>query len=352
MFRKNAIRVATVGVIAAALLGAGMTAANAADEPVQTVGSKGKYYIADANDGSILAPGSTRGFEDALIGMPSNDPAQIEAVFPGSADSTQVKTFISARGQEQTPSAWIAWGDSSFKLGTHDMIYPTANLSAQISGNQATVKAGGNYSLGFAFMNNNGLNISADGVYYTYITVLPGTGGQWKFATPSDVVPPSTGGSFDVNLNATTLAAQDGGLSLVAPAAATAAIDNPTLVNGLSTSTGTLGEFSVIDQRYSLHPGWTLTTTVTPFTNSADSTKVIDQKQLGVAPTTTTPNSAVTLAAAQTAGSGVYPSVFAQADNTLAVGEVKLNAGLTFVSPANMPAGTYTSKLTLTLASK
>jgi hypothetical protein len=351
MFRKNAMRVATVGVIAAALVAASATAAQAADEPVPTVGSKGPYYIADGADGSIIAPGTTLDFDYALIGMPSNLPEDIAATFPGSADSTDVKTFISPRGSESTPSAWTAWADSDFQMGTTNVIYPSATPGAQILGNQATVRAGGNFSLGFAFVNNNGLNVSADGVYFTYITVQPG--GAWTFATPSTEEPPAEeGGSFDVNLEATTMAVEDGTLSLVAPALGTATIANPAIVDGLSTSTGSLGEFSVVDERFQSHPGWTLTTTVTPFTNQSDSSKVIDQKQLGLAPKLVEANPVVTVAAPQVAGAATYPSVFAQTSNDVASGTAKFDADLKFVSPANMPAGTYTSKLTLTLASK
>ncbi|MFB2556206.1 hypothetical protein [Herbiconiux liangxiaofengii] len=352
MFRKNIVRVSAVGVIAAALVAGSAVAAHAADEPVPTTGSKGPYYIGDAGDGSIIPAGTELDFDYALIGMPSADPADIEAVFPGSSDAETVRTFISPRGSERTPSQWTAWADSGFKAGTKDMIYPAATLGAQVLGNQSTVRAGGNFSVGFAFMKNNNLTIATGDVYYANITVLPN--GKWKFATPDGgtTPPPATANSFDVNLQATTTSAPDGTLSLVAPASNTAVIANPTLVDGLSTSTGTLGAFSIVDERYQTHPGWTLTTTVTPFTNAADASKIIDPKQLGVAPKLVEPNSAVTLANAQTAGSATYPSVFAQTGNAAASGTVKLNADLKFVSPANYPAGTYTSKLTLTLASK
>lgn len=351
MFRKNLVRVSAVGVLAAALVAGSALAAHAA-EPVPTVGSKGPFFIGDAGDGSIIPAGTELDFDYALIGMPSSDPAQIEAVFPGSADAETVRTFISPRGSEHTPTQWTAWADSGFKAGTKDMIYPAATLGAQVLGNQSTVRAGGNFSVGFAFMKNNNLTIADGDVYFTYITVQPN--GKWTFATPTSggTDPEPAANSFDVNLEATTTSAPDGTLSLVAPASNTAQIANPALVDGLSTSTGTLGAFSVVDERFQTHPGWTLTTTVTPFTNSADASKIIDAKQLGVAPKLVEPNSAVTLANAQTAGSATYPSVFAQTGNAAASGTVKLDADLKFVSPANYPAGTYTSKLTLTLASK
>lgn len=351
MFRKNAIRVAAVGVVAAALI-AGTTVAAHAAEPVPTVGSKGAYFIGDAADGSIIPAGTELDFNRQVIGMTSDDPDLIAATFPGSTDAETVRTFIAPRGSERVPSQWTAWADNGFVTGTKDVIYPAVTLDGQILGNLSTVRAGGNFSVGFAFMKNNNLTIADGDVYYTYITVQPS--GKWTFATPTGggVDPEPAANSFDVNLEATTMSAPDGALSLVAPVSNTATIGNPTMVDGLSTSTGSLGEFSVVDERFQTHPGWTLTTTVTQFTNSADSSKVINASQLGVAPKLVNPNSLVTLANPQVAGSGVYPSVFAQTGDTAAAGTVAMNADLKFVSPVNMPAGTYTSKLTLTLASK
>ncbi|WP_440710575.1 hypothetical protein [Herbiconiux sp. YIM B11900] len=353
MFRKTIVRAAAVGVVAVALVAGSAVAAHAADTVPPTVGSKGPYYIGDAGDGSIIPAGTELDFDYALIGMPSADPAQIEAVFPGTADGETVRTFISPRGSEHTPTQWTAWADSAFKTGTKDVIYPAVTLGAQILGNQSTVRAGGNFSVGFAFMKNNNLNLADGDVYFTYITVQPN--GKWTFATPSGtgpVDPEPSADSFDVNLEAVTTSAPDGALSLVAPASNTATIGNPALVEGLSTSTGSLGDFSVVDERFQTHPGWTLTTTVTQFTNAADSSKIINASQLGVAPKLVEPNAAVTLANPQVAGSATYPSVFAQTGDAAAAGTAKFNADLKFVSPANMPAGTYTSKLTLTLASK
>ncbi len=349
MFRKNSIRVAAVGVLAGALVAGSALSAQAADEPVATVGSKGPVYIADANNGDIYAAGTSLPFEQAVIGRPND--TDVESKFPGSSDATSVRTFISNRGDELDQTKWIAFGLSDFVEGSKDVWLPQLQLSAQTGGAQATVRAGGNFSVGFAFMKNNQLTVAEGGVYYTYITVQPG--GQWKFATPTSTTPEEpAANTFDVNLNAETMSAPDGALSLSAPSVATATIGNPAMVDGLSTSTGTLGDFTVTDERYTSHPGWTLTTTVTQFTNSADNTKVIAASQLGVAPKLVAPNANVTVASPQVAGSASYPSLFAQSNATAASGAVQLNADLKFVSPSNMPAGTYTSKLTLTLASK
>ncbi len=212
--------------------------------------------------------------------------------------------------------------------------------------------SGGNYSLGTICLNNNGLTKASSGLWYTYVTVTPVTG-AWTFETPTVVVPVDPSLVDDINLSATTINAQDGVLSLEVPANATATIGNPTLVNQLSTSTGTLGNFTVKDGRVVTHAGWTLTATVDNFVNASDSSVSILAAQLGVKPTlVSTTAGGVTLGAEQFAGSAVYPAPFAQASNAAQVGDTVFNADLKFVAPANKPAGTYTSKLTLTLASK
>ncbi|MFB2598269.1 hypothetical protein ACEXQE_10785 [Herbiconiux sp. P17] len=358
MIKKNAIRVAIVGVVAAAIVAGTAGAANAAVDP--TVGSKGPLYIADANDGSLWPTTTPVPFSQDVIARASD--TDLEALFIGSNDSTGVQTFISPRGQEANPTAWLAYAPNDFVQGTKNVSYPSMRLDNNINGSLTAVRAGGNFSVGFAFMNNNYLNVSADGVYFAYITVTPGVGGAdptWEFAVPSSTGPEQPPvGSAEINLQATTIGAVDGTLNLVAPTTGTAEIKNPTLVGGLSTSTGALGEFTVQDTRVVSHPGWTVTTKVDPFVNAADASKVIANTQLGLAPAAAAGfslNPQITLANPQVAGSANYGgtgALFAQAGNTSAVAESKFNAGLTFVAPADMPAGTYNSKLTLTLTSK
>ncbi|WP_291037582.1 hypothetical protein [Herbiconiux sp.] len=349
MIRSTSIRVAAVGILAAALVAGSATAALAATEPVATVGSKGPLFAASGADGTIYPKGTQLGFEDPVIARP--DTVDINATFPGSPDTTIAKTFVAPRGQENDPSKWVAWTDT-YLDDNKNMYLPVLSLGNQTSGNLSTVKAGGDFSLGFAFMKNNGLTVSDGGAYFTYINV--DNGGTFKFATPGAVVPPvENGGEFDVTLNAEVIdPSVPEKLTLTAPKSNTATIGSPSAVDGLSTSTGTLGVFSVTDTRYRTHPGWTLTTSVTEFSNSADATKKIGARQLGVSPITAQ-NPNVVVAAPQVAGSAAYPSVFAQANaDQPAAGTVEFDADLKFVAPAGSPVGTYTSKLTLTLVSK
>ena len=353
MKNKKAAYLTAVSAVTAVLIGVSASIAMAAGEPVATVGSTGDYYLIDSNDGKTAAADSRIAWDTDLSGSPQAA-GGFTATFQGPADATSVRTFISQRGAERSPTTWVAYADSAFKPGTKQVLMPSAQLSAQILGNAGTVKTtGGNYSLGFAFLKSNGVQIASDALYYTYITVTPGSG-DWKFATPSGpvVVEPPVG-AFTQNLQATTIASVEGTLNLVKPTSATSVIGNPTIVNQLSTSTGKLGEFRVEDSRVNSHKGWTLTTTVAEFVNQADNTVKIPNTQLGVKPVlVSTTATGVSVKSATIAGSAVYSAPFAEANDSAQVGSSVFDADLTFVAPAGKPAGVYTSTLTLSLVSK
>jgi hypothetical protein len=345
MFTRKPVYAALVAAIAASLVGATFSAASA----VEPNGSDAAIYLRDANTAELLAPGTVLQYNDDVIGSP--DDQDYMHVWTGSADAVEPRLFVSARGQERTISAWKAYAPQGFPTGSKDVLLPSMKLSGLINGNIAGVKdAGGEYSLGFAFVKNNGLTIADAGVVYTHITVTPGTG-AWTFASPSSSTPTTPAvGSADINLSATTIAAADGTLSLDVPANATAVIGSPTLVDQLSTSTGVLGEFTVKDSRIATHKGWTLTSTVKDFVAGAST---IPAARLSVTPkivAAKTTAAGVTAAAAAAASTTGTP--FAEASDVAAVGDTVLNADLKFVAPATAAAGTYTSKMTLTLVSK
>jgi hypothetical protein len=350
MLKKNKIRIAAV---AAASIAIAAITANVAFAAVQATGSDGPVYIYDAGTEVLVPAGHTFAWDEDVVGSAASNSALSRFTCP--ADATSARTFIApVNGSTHPPIAsWIARADALFVPTTKQIQEFPANLSAQINGAPLSVKsAGGTYWLGLACTTNSGATLASTGVWYAVIHVTAGTG-AWTVDQPDAVAAPPVG-SADVNLQATTIGASDGTLSLVAPTNSTAIIGNPTLVNNLSTSTGTLGNFQVQDGRVVSHPGWTLTSTVIDFTNSADSSITIDKKQLGVAPklvSTTAAAAAITIAAPQVAGGSVFPAAFASASNSAQVGNTTLDADLVFVSPANKPAGTYTSKLTLTLAS-
>ncbi|RFA12872.1 hypothetical protein B7R22_14595 [Subtercola boreus] len=356
MLRKNALRIAAIGVAAASLVGASAFSAAAATSN----GSDATYYLYDSGNETLIAPktasdaGHVNLWDDDLVGSPSATDAR--SLFSCPTDAETVQTFISPVGQEKVRSAWVAYADGGFKPGTKQILEPGANLGAQVLGSPGagSVKAaGGNYSVGFACEKFNNVALASAGIWFAPISVTAGSG-DWTYQLSDTVAPPApASGSFDQTIQATTVAGQDGILTLVAPASATTVLGTATLVGGQSTSTGNLGKFTVKDDRVVTHKGWTVTTSVTDFTNSGDSAVTIDKKQLGIEPIAVgTKPANVTLSAAQVAGAAVNPALFAQADNTTAVATTDLDAKLTFVAPGDKPAGTYTSKLTVTLASK
>jgi len=334
------------GIAAALAAGAVVSSASAA----VSNGSDQAMYHFDGNTGLYVAPGTTIDWDYPAIGAPTTDPANIETTyFVGSSDATDVRAFIAPRGQERTPSAWSANAPGGFMAGTKQVLQPNIAPASMTEGAPATVKSqGGQYSIGFAFTKNNGLSIADAGVVYQYITVTPVTG-AYTFEDPAVTAPGAPSDTTgEVALSATTIAAADGTLSLVVPAGASATIGNPTLVNGLSTSTGTLGQITVKDGRVQTHKGWTLTSSVADF---AASGATIAASQLLVTPKIVgTAISGVTAAAAGAATTAGRP--FAEAGDGATVGDTVLDADLKFVAPSTAAAGTYTSKMTLTLTSK
>jgi hypothetical protein len=148
----------------------------------------------------------------------------------------------------------------------------------------------------------------------------------------------------------------DGTLSLVVPAGATATLSSTALVNNVSTSTGSLGQFSVNDQRMTSKQGWTLQVDVTDFVLSTNHAVSIPKRQLATIPQIvqgSTEATGITLGLATAAGSASYPMIFAQAaPQASSVGHSTFDAGLTFVAPQEYPVGTYIATVTITLVSK
>lgn len=160
------------------------------------------------------------------------------------------------------------------------------------------------------------------------------------------------GGTGTRDLEAAVARSIDGEFKLIAPDNTTPAqIGNATLVGGQSVSTGTLGDFTVVDDRAITKKGWDLTTTVAEFKHGTDT---IANTALGLAPKAVTNSGPGTpaLGTTQVAGTAVYASKFAELASGNYAAASKFNADLTFKAPLGSPEGTYNSTLTLTLVSK
>jgi hypothetical protein len=339
-FNKTKIALA-VGIATALVSGAAVTSAYAAP----TNGSTVAIYAWNTDTETLITPGTVVAWDQSSFG--TTNKTDIDARFIGSEDATDVTTFIAPRGQENVVTAWVANSNGGFDPGTKNVLQPNLSPSGMSKGNFATIRAnGGKYSIGFAFVKNNGLTIADAGVVYHYIDIAPG--GDYTFEDPTEAPTAPVIPSQDITLSATTIAPADGTLSFVVPSNQPAVIGNPALVNGLSTSTGTLGQITVSDSRAISHKGWTLTSKVADF---ASANGTIAASQLLVTPKVVgTPISGVTAAAAGAASNTDKP--FAEAGDGSIVGDTVLDADLKFVAPATAAAGTYTSKMTLTLTSK
>jgi hypothetical protein len=347
MFSSTKARVAVVGALVAALVGASAVSAQAATPE----GSAAPMYLFNGMTETSYAEGSTIAWNDTVIALPAD--GDLEATYTASADAQGVKVFVSPRGQERNIQSWIANGNSGFD-SERAVRTPNVSTDQLINGNAASIRTnGGEYSLGLAFVKGNGVQIADGGVIFTHITVTPGTGAYtWSYpstaAEPDPcVTDPASCQTGEIDLEATTVSASDGALQLSVPAGAKATFGTATLVNGLSTSTAALPAVTVTDERVVTHKGWTLTQSVANFVSGANT---IDASNLTVAAKVTSTGTNATAAASQTGGAS---KPFAEAaEGTQSLGTTTLGADLTLVAPADAPAGTYTSKMTLTLVSK
>jgi hypothetical protein len=344
-------RALAVSVVAAALLGASATSAIAAAAPT---GSDIPVYTYDAGSEVKFSQSDKHDFTYDVIG--SSSATDVAGLFQCASDAETLQTFIAPIGGARDRTKWIAWAPSQFMPDTdHKILQFPMTLSGNTSGAPMSVQAtGGDFEAGLACLKYNDVAFATAGVWYSTIKVTPVTG-EWYALDGGTTTPPTTDPTLtaEIPVTATTISAAEGTLSLSVPANTTATLGAATLVNGLSTSTGTLGAITVNDGRNSGKQGWTLTTAVAPFVSSADATVSIPAAQLGIAPkVVSTTALGVTAAAASTAASAATSAPFAEASAATAVGSTVLNADLTFVAPSDKAAGTYTSKVTLTLASK
>jgi hypothetical protein len=200
IFSKRA-RFGLGAVVVAAALVAAPVAANAAIVP--TTGSAHPFYLISDEDGSQIPAGSTKGWNDSVLGSPEPTDTDWNSNFTVPANAVTVETFIAPRGQETNRQAWNAYGPLALTPSGIQLpnLKPSGNTSAGLgtpSGSSAVAMAGGDYSLGIAFSNGNTM-IEVD---FTFITVAANQNpnlATWTFATPAAaaVAPAITTASID-----------------------------------------------------------------------------------------------------------------------------------------------------------
>lgn len=165
------------------------TAASAAIVP--TVGSAHPFYLISDEDGTQIPAGAVKGWNDSVLGSPESSDEDYNSSFAVPAGADSVRTFIAPRGQETSVPAWNASGalaltPSGILLPN---LMPSNNTSAGTgtpSGSAGVAQAGGDYSLGIAFLKNGGNTVVE--ANFTFITVTANANpalATWTFATPA-----------------------------------------------------------------------------------------------------------------------------------------------------------------------
>jgi hypothetical protein len=159
----------------------------------------------------------------------------------------------------------------------------------------------------------------------------------------------------NVSMSAGVQAMENGFLELSIPANAAATFGAAAIENNYSVTRGTLGNIRINDTRWVTIDGWDLQAEVANFVSGANT---IDKRNLGVVPTVvnaSTTATGVVAAAGTVAGSAAGSFALASAAKGADLGDTGvtvLNANLTLRAPRTAAAGTYTSTVTLTLATK
>jgi hypothetical protein len=200
--------------------------------------------------------------------------------------------------------------------------------------------------------------VDADGYAKISVDVVYTAGGSsvTKTSTQTGSI---LGGSAvlggDVRLTVGVSAIDNGFLELSIPANAAASFNAASIENNYSITRGTLGNVQINDTRWITTDGWDLQADVSTFVNGANQIAV---SNFGLVPSVvvgSTTATGVTAAAGTVAGSASYPTAIASAARNADLGltgVTVLNANLTLRAPRTTAAGSYTSTVTLTLATK
>ncbi len=339
------LKAALAGVLALSLSAGGALAASAAVNPSPSIDQMWLWNP----DETIVNNADVKAWDDPVYGYPLNAGfSDYDDMFTGPSDAANVFTFFSKPGEELDSQKWLGSGFSSFNDATLKTVLTPALRPIDIDGlGMAAAKAnGGVYSVGIAFTDLAGVVVK--GVSFVRLNVAPG--GSYTYTPSVEGVEPPVGDSKDIDISADVLEG-DGSLSFTVP---TTSLKLDTALDATtqqSISTGKIEGITVTDsRRTALRQGWDMTQSVADFVSGSNT---IDKKNFGVKVTKTGGAAAAEASTEQVAGSATYPSPFA----TAAVGvstepTTQLKADLKLVAPAGTPAGTYTSKMTLTLVSK
>ncbi|SFR82620.1 hypothetical protein SAMN05428970_2639 [Agromyces sp. CF514] len=179
--------------VAAALVAVPAMSANAAVVP--TVGSDKPLYLQDTDTGIQIPAGTSLNWNANIVASPEANDEDYNAAFPAPAGTTKAVTFLAPRGQEKNYTSWNAFaslGNPSQLLMAS--ITPSGNTSAgqgSPSGAGAVAIAGGDYSLGVAFLVDETKTVlEADFTFITVVANANPNNATWTFDTPTQAVFP------------------------------------------------------------------------------------------------------------------------------------------------------------------
>ena len=184
--RKNVI-LAAVGAVLAASIGVTIWIVSANQLPENNSAQSIRFF-----DKQEYRDGSYK-FEWTSNAIGANSKTDINAMFTCPAQSTEVFTFLSLRGQETDPEhGWQAFTPTAFNGDTKNVLTPNLKPSGLINGTPGAKYSrdhGGDFSLGLACTHSGGKTI--DSVSYRFINVVAHTG-QWT-ALPEPTIHADSG---------------------------------------------------------------------------------------------------------------------------------------------------------------
>jgi hypothetical protein len=145
---------------------------------------------------------------------------------------------------------------------------------------------------------------------------------------------------------------RDGVLTLEVPPGASVTFESPVLEDGRSITRGSLSTFVVRDEREASKPGWILNASVSSLMLSSDSSVTMSAAQLGVQPLVISGGNGISAGQATQAGIAANQFLFAEAPEGVQEKITTLGGNLTLLAPPQLPVGTYTGTITLTLMSR
>lgn len=228
--RRFAAGIATLA-LAGLGLGAGMTAASAADTITPDQYFAGSFYLVDNATAEDVDPGTQLLWGQGVVAVPT--PGDLANALPEpAAPHDGVVQFLAPQGQEGDITKWNAYSPLPLIAGGQWLqdVTPASLLNngqGTIKGGSAVANAGGNYSIGIAYTTNNNNTLVVGGEYFIHISVTANANPAAATYTWQPVQAQQVG-PVDTTTSLTAPATGHEGLSVPITADVTASGSSPT----------------------------------------------------------------------------------------------------------------------------